>query len=216
MLADSASDAGVDTSVASLLFVGKKFPGLILKGAVGDKGLKVAGGASGSLHVGDRSALFVYRFLVTGTNRHHRKVRLRGQMDIGLALVDRVFADVILISEPGGTIPRSAPALLLNDVTAHVRVGLTPVNTAPPTISGGPYGVAAQPGSWTNAPASYTYQWLRCTAGTCTAITGATASSYTPTAADVGSTIEVTVTASNVDGTSKPATSVPTPTITAP
>ena len=54
-------------------------------------------------------------------------------------------------------------------------------------------------GHWTNNPTSYTYQWLRCdSAGAnCTAIAGATAQTYTLTAADVGGDLLVGETASN-------------------
>jgi Ig domain of plant-specific actin-binding protein len=51
-------------------------------------------------------------------------------------------------------------------------------------------------GSYTTTPASFSYRWLRCdTSGAnCAAITGATASSYTPVTADVGSTLRGEVT----------------------
>src|SRR5919197_113327 len=59
--------------------------------------------------------------------------------------------------------------------------------------------LAAYPGHWAGGPGSFTYQWNRCAAaGTpCTPIAGATAQTYVPTAADSGSRLSVTVTASN-------------------
>jgi hypothetical protein len=65
-------------------------------------------------------------------------------------------------------------------------------------------------GTWTANPSSYLYQWLRCAAGSgCAPISGATAQSYTVSAADAGATLEVQETAVNTNGASLPATSVP-------
>jgi hypothetical protein len=55
-------------------------------------------------------------------------------------------------------------------------------------------------GSWTNSPDSYAYQWQDCTSSGCTSISGATSSSYTLQASDVGDTIDVIVTATNAGG----------------
>jgi beta-glucanase (GH16 family) len=55
---------------------------------------------------------------------------------------------------------------------------------------------ASTPGTWTNNPTSYSYQWKR--GGV--AISGATASSYTLQSPDVGAVITVTVTATNGAG----------------
>lgn len=93
-----------------------------------------------------------------------------------------------------------------------------PVNTALPTIQGtAAKGVAltATPGSWTNEPATFLYQWERCSGGTCTPISSATGQSYTPTSGDVGDTLEVQVTASDVSATSAPAGSAPTGVVSA-
>jgi hypothetical protein len=59
-------------------------------------------------------------------------------------------------------------------------------------------------GTWTNAPTGYAYQWQRCDqSGTCAAVVGATAASYQPAVADIGSTFKVEVSATNIAGTSK-------------
>lgn len=58
----------------------------------------------------------------------------------------------------------------------------------------------ASVGTWTNTPSSYTYQWETCSAGICGPIAGATAATYTPAPGDIGSTVEVQVTASNAAG----------------
>ena len=74
----------------------------------------------------------------------------------------------------------------------------------------------ASTGTWTNTPVSYTYQWESCSGTTCTAISGATASTYAVAATDVGKTLEVLVTATNTGGSSTPAASVPTAVVVPP
>jgi hypothetical protein len=86
--------------------------------------------------------------------------------------------------------------------------GTAPKNTSPPTISGTPQEgstLTVSPGSWSGTPTpSFSYQWERCvgTGGGCTAIAGATATTYTATSADVAHTLLVQVTAKNSLGTS--------------
>jgi hypothetical protein len=57
-------------------------------------------------------------------------------------------------------------------------------------------------GSWSNSPSSYGYQWQDCNSSgaCCAAISGATASSYTLAAGDVGHTVRAAVTATNAGG----------------
>ena len=67
-------------------------------------------------------------------------------------------------------------------------------------------------GTWTGTPTpALTAQWKDCdSAGNnCTVITGATGTTYVVASADVGSTIEATVTATNTAGTTT-ATTTPT------
>ena len=96
-----------------------------------------------------------------------------------------------------------------------------PANTAAPTITGTPQQgsvLTASTGTWTGTtPISYAYQWQSCPAGggTCTPISGAVNPTYTTVAADVGTTIDVSVTATNTAGNAT-ATSAPTATITSP
>ena len=56
-------------------------------------------------------------------------------------------------------------------------------------------------------PGDYTFQWLRVDGGTDSPITGATASTYTPVAADVGKTVKVTVSFTDDGGTGEALTS---------
>jgi hypothetical protein len=90
-----------------------------------------------------------------------------------------------------------------------------PVNTAPPTISGTAQTgqtLSASTGSWTESPTNYTYQWQRCNSAgaSCSPISGAKAQAYAVSSPDVGSTLRVSVTASNSAGSSTPASSAQT------
>ncbi len=86
-----------------------------------------------------------------------------------------------------------------------------PTNTALPTIGGlttQGQQLTAGRGSWSGNPTSYAYQWQDCdgSGASCSNIAGATASTYTLVAGDVGHTLRVVVTATNAGG-STPATS---------
>jgi WD40 repeat protein len=103
---------------------------------------------------------------------------------------------------------------------SDVVEGTPPTISISPTISGlaqtGQTLFASQ-GGWLNTPTSFTYEWRRCPAtgtGTCTAISGATSSTYTVVDADLGSTLMVVVTAKNASGSAS-ANSARTATVTA-
>jgi hypothetical protein len=57
-------------------------------------------------------------------------------------------------------------------------------------------------GTWSNKPTSFHFSWVRCdSAGAaCLGIGGATAKIYTPTVADIGHTLRISVTAHNGSG----------------
>jgi len=99
-----------------------------------------------------------------------------------------------------------------------------PTNTAAPTVSGtAKVGetLAADPGTWTGGVSGFTYQWQRCDAngGSCVSIQDATAKAYGVRSVDVGNTLRVVVTATNLGGTTNAvsaatslvASNVPTP-----
>ena len=116
-----------------------------------------------------------------------------------------------------GTTPATAPIT----ITVPAAPPPVPVNSSAPTITGN--AVQGQTltethGSWSNSPTSYAFQWQDCdsTGTTCTPITSATGQTYTLTANDVGSTIEVQETATNIGGPGTPANSTPTALVTAP
>jgi hypothetical protein len=80
-----------------------------------------------------------------------------------------------------------------------------PLNTVAPAITGtarsGQTLTSASPGTWTGTtPLTYARQWTRCDAGggACTPIAGAVGTTYVLTDADIGATIRVAVTATNV------------------
>ena len=103
------------------------------------------------------------------------------------------------------------------DAAGHEFAGTTPPAPPPsppaassaPTISGTALQGAALTeahGTWSGSPTSYGYQWERCNSSgaNCTSISGANAQSYTLGSADVGTTIRVVETASNVGGSGPP------------
>ena len=93
---------------------------------------------------------------------------------------------------------------------AAVPVGESGAAVTGPAAAG--QTLTASSGNWTNGPTSYRYQWQRCNASGagCHAIAGATADTFVPAAADVGSTVAVVVTALNAAGPSAPMGSSPT------
>jgi hypothetical protein len=128
--------------------------------------------------------------------------------------VELVIRVTVTASNAGGS------SAVTSEPTAVVAP-LPPVNIAPPTISGvleQGEAVRAAPGDWQSAGSlSYTYQWQRSTDGGLgwTDIVGATGSSYTLQADDVGLVLRVGVTASNVSGSAS-ATSAATEVIRPP
>jgi hypothetical protein len=126
-----------------------------------------------------------------------------GPTDVGTTL--RV---VVTASNNGGSnSARSGPSQVVAQIGA-------PASSTAPAISGTAQQndkLSASQGSWTNSPDSYTYQWSRCdpSKDTCKPILGATSNTWPLGADDVGSTLEVTVTASNSTG-GTPATSTQT------
>jgi hypothetical protein len=110
----------------------------------------------------------------------------------------------------GSAILMAAAALVLGAVFGRPGSGQAagngPTNTAAPTIAGTAQQgqkLTTSNGGWSGSPTGYTYVWSRCDASgnSCASISGATASSYTAAAGDVGHTLRVTVTATNAGGT---------------
>lgn len=120
---------------------------------------------------------------------------LRGHLTrTRLGLVLAVGAGVVLgavLGQPSGgraAVPSAKPTpKTLPTITGTAEVGVTLVATR---------------GTWNNKPTSFSFAWQRCdsTGAACLAIGGASAKIYTPTAADIGNTLRVSVTAHNSDG----------------
>jgi hypothetical protein len=142
--------------------------------------------------------------------------------------VGHTIRSIVTASNAGGSTPATSAATSM--VASAGGGGSAPVNTTGPyfTASTGTTSscsngcavvgqtLAVSNGTWSNNPASFSYQWERCTTtsaqppttGSCSAISGATSSSYTVQAADVGHALVPIVTASNSAGASSP-TSLP-------
>jgi len=91
-----------------------------------------------------------------------------------------------------------------NDTIGHL-VTDQPHQSRAPSVAGSPRvgePLSADPGQWSGSP-TFAYSWERCDGGSCSAIGGATGSSYTPTAADAGKTLRIVVTATNADGSTR-------------
>src|SRR5688500_11850698 len=81
----------------------------------------------------------------------------------------------------------------------------TPTNTSLPRISGNATlgsTLTGTTGSWSGSVLSYSFQWTRCNSsgGNCSAISGASSTTYLIVSADVGSTLRVVVTTRNRKG----------------
>lgn len=93
-------------------------------------------------------------------------------------------------------------------VPAATAAAVAPVNQVPPAVTGvlqeGEL-LTADPGTWTDSPTSYRYEWFSCgVIPDCGYIAGATQQTYVVDATQVGRTIGVDVTATNADGDSPP------------
>jgi hypothetical protein len=94
-----------------------------------------------------------------------------------------------------------------------------PANSSPPVISRTVkvgQTLSTSTGTWSGtAPISYRYQWARCSSS-CSAISGAAASTYTLTSGDVGQKISVVVTATNTAGSAQAGAAEVGPVVAAP
>lgn len=158
-----------------------------------------------ALHVGqvlhapaERGHVRSYRWLRCG-NRGHACQQIRGAIRKSYRVTRRDVGHTIRVRmrvvTPGGGV-----TTVVSD-PSPVIAGPAPTNLTLPTINGvAQQGqtLTADPGTWSNA-VTFAYQWEDCDAGgaSCTAISGATATTYTLAASDVGDTIRVVVTAFN-------------------
>jgi hypothetical protein len=162
---------------------------------------------SGRLALGTWASVSVH-VIVAGAGASTVEVALNGTLVYQTTSASLTGSGVATV-QIGNDTGAQAFNLVADNVALQNASGGTPTppaNTSPPTISGAAQQgqtLTASPGSWSGTqPISYGYEWRRCDSagGSCAAIAGATASSYTLTGADVGSTLRVAVTGSNSAG----------------
>ena len=162
--------------------------------------------------------------LPNGFTANNRRATYHNTSTFGLLTGTPIDSKTGTITCPAGTaVGYSSLSPLGTYNLQPVICSLPPVNTVAPVASGQAFQQAtltANNGTWTpgapNAP-TFTYQWQRCNAAgaACAPLSGATASTYTQVAADLGSTIRVAVTGTNLDGAAT-ATSAQTAVVTLP
>jgi hypothetical protein len=145
--------------------------------------------------------------LVVAGSSSKISVSLDGTPVSGLSLTDDFGTTPVQRIQFGDNSGGKTFDLYFDDITVDVPSAATrPVNTTPPSISGNATDqstLTADTGAWTgSAPMTPTYQWRDCdSAGfTCIDIAGATGSTYTLRASDIGQTIQVVVTQTNAAG----------------
>mgnify|MGYP001176819520 CR=1 FL=1 len=135
----------------------------------------------------------------------------RPTYDLAVGDVGKRVRLLVTATNPDGTLAASS-------TPTAVVPGSPPVNTAPPTITGtARRGVVLQgtSGGWDGVGNVWAYQWQRSTDGGASwqDIVGATKTTYTLAAADVGAIVRLRVTASNAED-SATETSLPTGVVT--
>ncbi len=125
-------------------------------------------------------------------------VRTGGRLDVCAAMPG---------CQGGPTAPPQAPFAVTTPAVTGAQS--QPAHPSPEPQQGQP--LQAGTGGWDFAPTGFSYVWSRCSAigGSCGPLAGATQTGYSPVAADVGSTLRVTVTATNGVGSTASA-SIPT------
>lgn len=161
-----------------------------------------------AMNVGDGAIEIFVRYRYVGETFHTSFTVVRVNRALGYLSMFGGY------SIAAGDVARLAGALV-----KHMHRGFVPVIATPPAIAGlaqEGQTLTASAGTWRNPPTRFAYQWRRCDAAgaSCTVVAGATGSTYSVTAADVGSTLRVAVTASNASG-SKTAVSLQTAVVSA-
>ena len=120
----------------------------------------------------------------------------------------------------------SGPATATSTPTAAVpgsgsKPVARPAALTPPQVSGlaqAGQTLTATAGTWTGSPSTFAFQWRRCpvTGGVCTAIAGATGTTYTATPGDIGALLSVVVTATGKGGSTAVETATATQVAPAP
>jgi hypothetical protein len=115
--------------------------------------------------------------------------------DEGLA-VTVVVSAFNAVGSGSATAAPTAPVAAAPPANTHVPVIQSPAGTIQQGVT-----LTAGGFAWdSTADTVYSLAWLRCDAGGCAAIAGATGNQYTLVAADVGHSFVAVSTATNVDG----------------
>jgi hypothetical protein len=211
LAADAAEAAKLASSVGAVLRTRtrrRSFARSALADAGWDpKGMTISSFSFRAVATGDSASLVGMTLTLPG--------RRRFALVLGLTRVERALQLLYLLGAPNVRVSPVDVGALLGRVSLRMRAELVPAVITAPSIAG----VAADgqiltsaTGAWTNAPTSFGLQWLRCdpAGARCVAIEAATGSTYPLSAVDVGSTIEVSIVATNAAGSSAPAVSTPT------
>ena len=168
----------------------------------------------------DPGQLACYAAEQDDVNNYAFQVTMNDAVVGGTASVRYFAAKVTSTPENLGGPNQFAAVTFTLDIDSNVvRVAATsgvsiPVNSVAPAITGtAVHGnvLTSSTGTWSNTPTSYIYQWNR---NGVPISQDANNAFYTVEAADVGDTLTVTVIAHNAGGSSLPATSSPTATVT--
>ena len=121
---------------------------------------------------------------------------------LGASDVGHTIRAIVTATNGGGSTSATSSA---SGVVVAAPVPAAPESSAAPSVSGTAQQgdtLTTSTGSWSNAPTSYAYQWQDCNSSgaSCTAISGASSSSYALGSGDVGHTVRSVVTASNAEG----------------
>ena len=133
-----------------------------------------------------------------------RTYRLR-RADVGRTMMVLVTAS----NRDGSATANSKPSPV-------IAANAPPANTSKPTISGTARvgeSLTANPGTWTNSPTSFAYQWQSCdeNGANCASVAGATSQLYGVRTADVDRRLRVLVTARTPAGASTAASDLTAP-----
>ncbi len=131
-----------------------------------------------------------------------------GETGVTYSLVGADVGQTVRVVVTATNVAGSASAA--SDPSGEVAAA-PPVNVTVPVVSGTEQDgetLSATDGTWTGTdPISYSYQWQRCDSGgsNCADIAGETGVTYSLVGADVGQTVRVVVTATNVAGSASAA-----------
>ncbi len=162
----------------------------------------VAVDAAGDIYIADTGNNEIEQVTPSGTLSVIAGNHTSGEPSYGVAATSSA------LHTPADVASTAAGRLYVADTynnTVDLLAPPAPVATVAPSVTGTTtvgQTLTASLGTFTNSPVTYKYQWQDCdgSGANCTAISGATSSTYTLAASDAGHTIRVIVTACNGGG----------------